>query len=130
MEPRRPSAASQCRADSCFGLQVDVETQSLLSPGQTVCDVWGQTGRAPNARVCLRRVAARPLVASEVSPHTKFDTRRMDVTAFWYTMLEAIYRADAHSPLNEPGTGGKGAPSVASIPGANGGSVSYQCNLM
>ena len=30
---------------------MDIETNSLLSAGQTVCDVWGQSSRQKNAHV-------------------------------------------------------------------------------
>lgn len=32
-------------------MRVDIETGSLLCGGQSICDVWGQSGRAPNAVV-------------------------------------------------------------------------------
>lgn len=61
----------------CKRYRVDIETRSALSAGQTVVDVWGQSGKAPNATVTLK----------------------MDVDAFWEMMLEAIGKADARSPL-------------------------------
>jgi len=60
-------------------LRVDIEVTSPLSFGQTVCDVWGSTGRAPNVHVATG----------------------MFVPAFWDAMLAALEAADAASPLNE-----------------------------
>jgi inosine-uridine nucleoside N-ribohydrolase len=40
-------------------MRVDIETTSLLAAGQTVCDVWGQSGRQKNvyvAKVCELRL--------------------------------------------------------------------------
>lgn len=34
-------------------LRVDVETCSTLSAGQTVADIWHQSGQAPNVHVCM-----------------------------------------------------------------------------
>jgi hypothetical protein len=62
-------------------MRVDIETLSTLSPGQTVCDVWHQTGRPKNCRVAMR----------------------MDVEAFWDLMLAAIEAADAAAPMNKGG---------------------------
>lgn len=60
-------------------MRVDIETSSPLSFGQTVCDIWGSTGRPPNCYVATQ----------------------MDVPAFWEAMLAALAAADAASPLNE-----------------------------
>eukprot|EP00897_Mesotaenium_endlicherianum_P010813 jgi/Mesen1/9760/ME000007S09820 len=49
-----------------------------LSAGQTVCDVWRQSGRPPNVTL----------------------TRSMDVAAFWELLVAALDRANAASPLN------------------------------
>ncbi|GAQ84607.1 inosine-uridine preferring nucleoside hydrolase family protein [Klebsormidium nitens] len=54
-------------------LRVDIETRSELSAGQTVVDVWKQSGRPPNVHVA----------------------RKMDVKAFFNTMLLALDKADA-----------------------------------
>ena len=32
---------------------MDIETGSLLSAGQTVCDIWGQTRAPKNCTVCM-----------------------------------------------------------------------------
>jgi len=58
-------------------MRVDIETASPLSAGQTVCDVWRQSGRPANCRVA----------------------RGMDAGGFWELMAGAIDRADAASPL-------------------------------
>jgi inosine-uridine nucleoside N-ribohydrolase len=60
-------------------MRVDIEVGSQLSAGQTVHDVWGQTGRAKNC-----------VVAESV-----------DVSAFWDLLLDALARAGAVSPLNK-----------------------------
>jgi inosine-uridine nucleoside N-ribohydrolase len=54
-------------------LNVEIETCSRLSAGQTVVDVWRQTGRAPNVDVCTA----------------------MDVSSFWDLMIAAIHAASA-----------------------------------
>jgi uridine nucleosidase len=63
-------------------MRVDIETNSNLSAGQTVCDIWGQSKLAKN---CL-------VVTS------------MDVDGFWDIMLNALYAADRASPFNTAGT--------------------------
>ncbi|GAB4819914.1 hypothetical protein N2152v2_006960 [Parachlorella kessleri] len=60
-------------------LRVDVETGSTLSAGQTVTDIWHQSGRPKNVHVCMA----------------------MDVEKFWEMMIDAIHRADLVSPLNK-----------------------------
>jgi inosine-uridine nucleoside N-ribohydrolase len=61
-------------------LRVDVETKSELSAGQTVCDIWRQSGKPSNVSVATR----------------------MDVGAFWDLMLDAMSKADAKAgPLLE-----------------------------
>lgn len=62
-------------------MRVDIETSSALSAGQTVCDVWRQTGRPPNCHVATK----------------------MDIDGFWHMLAEAVDRADATSPLNTQG---------------------------
>jgi hypothetical protein len=66
----------------CRRMRVDIETCSPLSYGQTVCDVWGQSGRPANVNVALR----------------------VDVAGFWELLLDAVGRADAVSPLNSTTT--------------------------
>jgi inosine-uridine nucleoside N-ribohydrolase len=56
-------------------LRVDVETCSPLSAGQTVVDIWKQSGRPPNAYVCMR----------------------MDVQMFWELIVAAVHEAAKHS---------------------------------
>lgn len=58
-------------------LRVDVETCSPLSAGQTVVDIWKQSGRPPNAYVCMS----------------------MDVKKFWELMVTAVHDAATQSPL-------------------------------
>ena len=58
-------------------LNVEVELGSSLSAGQTVVDLFGQTGRPPNVRVALK----------------------MDVAEFWELMLSALDRANVVSPM-------------------------------
>ena len=58
-------------------LRVDIEVASALSAGQTVVDVWGATGKKPNAYVCMK----------------------MDVDKFWDLMLDSVEKAAAASPL-------------------------------
>lgn len=60
-------------------MRVDIETASALSAGQTVCDIWSQTGRPANC----------------------FVTQKIDVEAFWGLMADAWALADAASPLNK-----------------------------
>lgn len=59
-------------------LRVDVECASPLSFGQTVCDVWAQSGNAPNCTVATA----------------------VDVEGFWDLQHAAIAAADAASPMN------------------------------
>lgn len=58
-------------------LRVDVETSSPLSAGQTICDVWHQSNKPPNVRVCTE----------------------MNVPRFWEEMVAAVRRADSVCPL-------------------------------
>ena len=55
---------SQCFKSCCFvwmliqcvqvrKMRVDIETCSILSAGQTVCDMWSQSQRPVNATVAL-----------------------------------------------------------------------------
>ena len=60
-------------------LRVDVELCSSFSKGQTVCDVWGQTGRPPNIRVA----------------------RHVQVLVCWDVIMEAIESCNRTSPLNK-----------------------------
>jgi inosine-uridine nucleoside N-ribohydrolase len=60
-------------------MRVDIEVVSSLSAGQTVHDVWGQTGRPKNC-----------VVAEAVN-----------VPAFWDLLLDALTKAGAVSPLNQ-----------------------------
>ncbi|CAD7699556.1 unnamed protein product [Ostreobium quekettii] len=60
-------------------MHVDIETCSLLSPGQTVCDIWGQSGKPANCGVAMT----------------------MDVAKFWNLVLDGVAAADRVSPLNE-----------------------------
>lgn len=55
-------------------IHVDIETQSNLSRGQTICDYFGRTGKSCNAFVCLE----------------------VDVEAFWLRMLAAIHSIELH----------------------------------
>ncbi|KAG1670981.1 hypothetical protein FOA52_014370 [Chlamydomonas sp. UWO 241] len=83
-----PAAVAYVIAPQLFRTQemrVDVETCSGLSSGQTVADRWGQSGKAPNVRVCLS----------------------VDVPGFWGLMLDAVERADGASPLNKAEGGGQ-----------------------
>mmetsp|Transcript_18349 Transcript_18349/g.46362 ORF Transcript_18349/g.46362 Transcript_18349/m.46362 type:complete len:342 (-) Transcript_18349:220-1245(-) len=61
-------------------MRVDIETASPYSSGQTVCDIWNQTGR----------------------PHNCMVTTAVDVTGFWKAMGAALGEADKRSPLNAP----------------------------
>lgn len=61
-------------------MRVDIETASVLSPGQTVCDIWRQSGKTPNVYVATQ----------------------INVAVFWQLMLNAIALADQVSPLNQP----------------------------
>ncbi len=64
-------------------LRVDIETNSVLSAGQTVCDIWRQSGKPPNCRVATA----------------------VDVDAFWVLMLRALACADraAAAAAGNPG---------------------------
>uniref|UniRef100_A0A061SMB8 Purine nucleosidase n=2 Tax=Tetraselmis sp. GSL018 TaxID=582737 RepID=A0A061SMB8_9CHLO len=84
-----PCVVAYCIAPNIFEvkkMRVDIETSSQLSAGQTVCDVWGQSGRPPNASVAVR----------------------MDVAEFWDMMVAAIHAADEASSLNAPTAGSRG----------------------
>lgn len=60
-------------------MRVDIECESKLCAGRTVCDVYGRaSGAVKNARVCLR----------------------MDVARFWDHMISALESANKHSCLN------------------------------
>lgn len=77
-----PCAVAYVIAPELFKVEhvrVDVETCSPLSAGQTVVDVWGSSGKAPNANVCME----------------------MEVDKFWDLMVDAIHAAALASPLRE-----------------------------
>lgn len=59
-------------------LRVDVELCSSFSKGQTVCDVWGQTGRPSNIRVA----------------------RHVQVLECWDIIMKGIESCNKTSPLN------------------------------
>ncbi len=63
----------------CRHLNVEVELHSPLSRGQTVCDVYGTTGRAKNCHVAVSA----------------------NLAAFWDLLVEAVRAADTVSPLNQ-----------------------------
>ena len=60
-------------------MRVDIETNSELSAGQTICDVWGQSGKVANWRVATD----------------------MTVEYFWEIVLNGVAAADLSSPLNK-----------------------------
>lgn len=60
-------------------LHVAIEIHSTLSAGQTVCDIWRQSGKAPNRRLA-----------------TSVD----DMSGFWLLMLDALAHADKVLPLH------------------------------
>ena len=66
-------------------LRVDVETTSSISAGQTVCDIWRQSGKEPNAEVCVA----------------------MNVEKFWEMMCDAVDKADAACPAALAAAGGE-----------------------
>jgi inosine-uridine nucleoside N-ribohydrolase len=59
-------------------MRVDVETTSLLSYGQTVCDVYNLSSKKRNVHVCLK----------------------MNVPKFWEIMIESIKQCNEISPAN------------------------------
>ena len=59
--------------------RVNIESRSEFCDGQTVCDLLGVRGEAPNATVALT----------------------MDVAAFWDLMIGAVAAADRVSVLND-----------------------------
>eukprot|EP01129_Flabellula_baltica_P005420 TRINITY_DN1968_c0_g1_i1.p1 TRINITY_DN1968_c0_g1~~TRINITY_DN1968_c0_g1_i1.p1 ORF type:complete len:340 (+),score=74.09 TRINITY_DN1968_c0_g1_i1:42-1022(+) len=59
-------------------LRVDIETVSPLASGQTIVDIFNMTDRPKNAYVALK----------------------VDVSGFWELMLDALSKANEHSPLN------------------------------
>lgn len=62
-------------------MRVDIECESKLCAGRTVCDVYGRnSGAVKNARVCLR----------------------MDVARFWDHIIDALELANKKSCLNTP----------------------------
>jgi len=61
-------------------MRVDIDYESRLCYGRTVCDIYGRDTRPKNVRVCLR----------------------MDVDKFWNLMLDALRQADQRSCLNQP----------------------------
>lgn len=59
-------------------MRVDVECESALCYGRTVCDVYRRDSRQPNVEVCLK----------------------MDVERFWQLMIEALEKSNEKSVLN------------------------------
>jgi len=60
-------------------IRVEIETQSNLTSGLTVCDFYGHFKGLPNCLICTK----------------------LDVPKFWDLMLEALTKANHHSPLNQ-----------------------------
>ncbi len=60
-------------------MRVDIETGSLLSYGQTVCDIYGMSNKKKNVYVCMS----------------------MNVEKFWSLMFDVIKKADLISPCNK-----------------------------
>lgn len=80
-------------------LRVDIETQSELSAGQTVVDLWGSSGKQPNANVCMK----------------------MNVDKFWDLMIDAIGAAANASTLETRVVVAKGPVQVAGPPSSSNG---------
>ena len=59
-------------------MRVDVEISSLLSYGQTVCDIYDMSTKKKNVHVCTK----------------------MNLEKFWSMMVDAIFLADKMSPIN------------------------------
>lgn len=59
-------------------MRVDIETNSTLAAGQTVCDIWHQSGRPKNVTVA----------------------KAMDVPQFWDLQCAAVEAANMRSPMN------------------------------
>lgn len=59
-------------------MRVDIETHSLLSYGQTVCDIYGMSKNKKNVNVC----------------------NRMDVDRFWDMIIDSLEKANKKSPAN------------------------------
>ena len=78
-------------------LRVDIETQSELSAGQTVVDVWGSSGKKPNANVCMK----------------------MNVDKFWDLMIDAIESAANASTLETKVVVATGPVAVARPPSSS-----------
>jgi inosine-uridine nucleoside N-ribohydrolase len=83
-------------------LRVDIETQSELSAGQTVVDLWGSSGKKPNANVCMK----------------------LKVDKFWNLMVDAIEAATNASTLETKVPVAKGPVQVARPLSGGGGSSS------
>lgn len=82
-----PCAVAYVIAPEIFeveAMRVDIEVVSPLSPGQTVCDIWHQSGRAHNCLVAMK----------------------MDVDKFFALLVAAVHAADAVSPINTQGPAG------------------------
>jgi ribosylpyrimidine nucleosidase len=61
-------------------MRVDIDTDSVLCYGRTVCDVYGKSAKPVNTRVACS----------------------VDVDAFWDMMLSAVSSANTVSSLNQP----------------------------
>jgi inosine-uridine nucleoside N-ribohydrolase len=67
-------------AFDCKLMRVEIEIQSNLTGGQTVCDFYGMMNKSrKNCMVAIR----------------------MDTEKFWEEMIEALKKADSKSPLNQ-----------------------------
>ena len=62
-------------------MRVDVDCISALCVGRTVCDIYSRSSKPANVTVALK----------------------MDVSAFWNLMIDALTKADAASYLNKSG---------------------------
>ncbi|KAL4513671.1 hypothetical protein Ndes2526B_g05026 [Nannochloris sp. 'desiccata'] len=80
-------------------LRVDIETQSELSAGQTVVDLWGSSGKSPNANVCMH----------------------LNVDKFWDLMIDAIESAASASTLETKVVVAKGPVQVVRPPSSSSG---------
>jgi purine nucleosidase len=60
-------------------MRVDIEKNSHLSYGQTVCDIYGMSRERKNVNVCLK----------------------MDVEKFWIILIEAYLKANEKSTIKK-----------------------------
>eukprot|EP00397_Hematodinium_sp_SG-2012_P028843 GEMP01030407.1.p1 GENE.GEMP01030407.1~~GEMP01030407.1.p1 ORF type:complete len:592 (-),score=128.39 GEMP01030407.1:276-2051(-) len=86
-------------------MNVEIETSSALTAGQTICDVWGTSGQPKSVYVC----------------------RSMNVSKFWTFMTDAIFAASSLNVGRAPASSPRGRTPPNTAPGKDGALAPNAC---